>query len=239
MAGRHGRTVAKSRRSGRPIRKLFASAGAMMVAVALAATVAIPATSASGNMAQGVARPAHLQGLVVSAGIAGSAVVRDSSTVVRVYRQAGPGTASTGGWTAPIDRPINSPWGPRAVICTGGVGCDSGFHRGDDFAASCGTPFYAVTAGMVTAITRGGLAGDQIVISHAGGVSTAYSHMFDSGILVSVGQTVSAGQNIGLVGSSGDSTGCHLYFEYRIGGLPVDPVPAMASHGVALRLGGR
>jgi murein DD-endopeptidase MepM/ murein hydrolase activator NlpD len=215
------------------------------VALALASTVAIPATSASGNSVSGnsvsgsalpAPRTEHLQRLAVSAGVAEPPVVRDSSQVVRVYRQAGPGATSAGGWAAPINRPINSPWGPRTVICTNGVGCDSGFHRGDDFAASCGTPIYSVSAGTVTAITRGGLAGDEIVISHAGNVSTAYSHMFDNGILVSVGQVVSAGQNIGLVGSSGDSTGCHLYFEYRIGGLPVDPVPAMASHGILLRV---
>ena len=217
----------------------------MIVALALATTFAMPATSASANLAQTPAQQiqdsaptGHLQDLTVSRGVAEPPVVRDSSEVVRVYRATGPGTTSTGGWAAPINRPINSPWGPRAVICTPGVGCDSGFHRGDDFAAPCGTPIYAASAGTVSSITRGGLAGDEIVIQHAGGVSTAYSHMYDSGILVSMGQVVSAGQNIALVGSTGDSTGCHLYFEYRIGGLPVDPVPAMASHGIILRLGG-
>ncbi len=236
MAGRHNtQALARPRVTRRPVRKLLASAAAMLVALGLAATVAIPATSASGNSVVGGARPGHLQQLAVSADVAEQLVVRDSFQVARVYRKAAPAITSSGGWTVPIDRPINSPWGPRATICTSGVGCDSGFHRGDDFAASCGTPFYSVSAGTVTAITRGGLAGDQITVSHAGGISTAYSHMFDNGILVSIGQVVSAGQNIGLVGSSGDSTGCHLYFEYRIGGLAVDPVPAMASHGVVLR----
>lgn len=231
------------RHPARSVRKLLASSGAMIVALALATTFAMPATSASANLAQTPVSqdstpPGHLQDLAVSSRVAEPSVVRDSSQVVRVYRPTGPGTTAVGGWAAPIDRPINSPWGPRPVICTAGVGCDSGFHRGDDFAAPCGTPIYAASAGTVSSITRGGLAGDEIVIQHAGNVSTAYSHMYDSGILVSMGQVVSAGQNIALVGSTGDSTGCHLYFEYRIGGLTVDPVPAMASHGIILRLGG-
>jgi murein DD-endopeptidase MepM/ murein hydrolase activator NlpD len=179
-------------------------------------------------------QPAVLQDLTVSGRAVPATFVRDGSTITRSWKPAGPSVAAAGGWVAPIHRKITSGWGPRAVICTGGVGCDSGFHHGDDFGAPCNTPFYAVTAGVVTAVTHAGLAGDEIVITHAGGVSTAYSHMFDSGVLVSTGQRVTAGQNIGLVGSSGDSTGCHLYFEFRVNGTTVDPEPAMAAHGVIL-----
>ncbi|MET4782619.1 M23 family metallopeptidase [Glaciihabitans sp. UYNi722] len=252
MAGRHGsQPIARAwlqrfspRRSSPKrfsVRRLLASTGAMVVALGLAATMAIPAASASGGFASNgraaTYQTSHTQRLAVGTSVSAPVVTRDGLQIVRVYRQAGNSIASVGGWAIPIDRPINSPWGPRAVICTGGVGCDTGFHRGDDFGAGCNTPFYAVSDGTVTNITRGGLAGDQITVTHAGGISTAYSHMFDSGILVSIGQPVSAGQNIGLVGSSGDSTGCHLYFEYRIGDLPVDPAPAMASHGIMLRVG--
>jgi murein DD-endopeptidase MepM/ murein hydrolase activator NlpD len=221
------------------IRKLIASAGAMLAVIGLAATMAIPGTSASATQtAQSAPTTAvSAQTMKVNSSALDEPVSWDNTQVtiaVPGQRQPGPGTSTVGGWANPIYRPITSPWGPRPVICTAGVGCDSGFHRGDDFGAPCNTPFYAVTAGVVTSITHAGLAGDEIVITHAGGISTAYSHMYDSGILVSQGEQVSAGQNIGLTGSTGDSTGCHLYFEYRVNGLTVNPQPAMAAHGIIL-----
>lgn len=222
----------------RKIRKTLASVGATFVAIALAASVGIPITEASANEfsahAQLVSLDTQSQNLTVSEQVAAATAIRDGSTVSKSGRQAGPSSASSGGWSVPIHATMNSGWGPRDVICTAGVGCDSGYHRGDDFAAHCGTPIYAVSAGVVTEVTRGGLAGDEIVIRHAGNVSTAYSHMYDSGILVSLGDEVSAGQNIAQVGSSGDSTGCHLYLEYRVNGTTVDPQPALAAHGIVI-----
>ncbi len=248
MSGRHTGSVsarkgrdtvrASAPRAARRLRKALASAAAGVVVLALTAMMAIPtatASVASPSASTALTYPAgHAQGMSVSERAKVAAITRDGSTVVRAYRTAGAGVGDVGGWADPIRRPVNSPWGPRNVICTSGVGCDAGFHRGDDFAASCGTPFYAASAGVVTSVTYGGLAGDEIVIAHAGGISTAYSHMFDNGILVAKGQPVVAGQNIGRVGSSGDSTGCHLYFEYRIGRNTVDPQPAMAAHGIVL-----
>jgi murein DD-endopeptidase MepM/ murein hydrolase activator NlpD len=221
---------------------MIASAGAMLVVIGLAATMAIPATSASASSTQSTAQATSdstvpAQTMTVNSTALDEPVSWDNTKVTIStpgQRQPGPGGATVGGWANPIYRPITSPWGPRPVICTPGVGCDSGFHRGDDFGAPCNTPFYAVTAGVVTSITHAGLAGDEIVITHANGISTAYSHMYDSGILVTQGEQVTAGQNIGLTGSTGDSTGCHLYFEYRVNGLTVNPQPAMAAHGIIL-----
>ena len=77
---------------------------------------------------------------------------------------------------------------------------------------------------------------DGIVqVSHGGGVSTAYGHIVNGGIKVSRGQSVVAGQLIALVGSTGNSTGCHLHFETRINGGSTDPVPFMSARGVSLR----
>ena len=221
----------------KPLRRLLAAAVATVVSLGLASALALPAASATGAAGEVQAQAiAHgpTQSVAVARNAAMASVVRDKIVIGKAYPQGGPGIGSVDGWAKPIDRPIVSPWGPRQVICTSGVGCDSGFHRGDDFAAACGTPFYAASGGTVTSVTYAGLAGDEIVITYGQGISTAYSHMFDSGVLVSVGEKVVAGQNIGQVGSSGDSTGCHLYFEYRIQGLTVDPVPAMASHGIQL-----
>jgi murein DD-endopeptidase MepM/ murein hydrolase activator NlpD len=73
-----------------------------------------------------------------------------------------------------------------------------------------------------------------IILDHGGGITTRYLHMYASGFLIAVGQHVTAGQTIARVGSSGNSTGCHLHFETRTGGVPSDPVPFMAARGVIL-----
>ncbi|MFP3380871.1 M23 family metallopeptidase, partial [Bacillus sp. SIMBA_069] len=59
-------------------------------------------------------------------------------------------------------------------------------------------------------------------------------HIRDGGIGVTVGQHVAAGQPIAQVGSTGLSTGCHLHFEVRVGGLQIDPQPFMAARGITL-----
>ncbi|HAM13630.1 MAG TPA: M23 family peptidase, partial [Microbacterium sp.] len=61
-----------------------------------------------------------------------------------------------------------------------------------------------------------------------------YLHMYDSGMLVQTGDKVKAGDQIARVGSSGDSTGCHLHYEVRVNGQNVDPAPFMAEVGIQL-----
>ena len=65
--------------------------------------------------------------------------------------------------------------------------------------------------------------GNLVVVDHGNGLSTAYAHA--SSILVSVGQSVSQGQTVSLVGSTGHATGPHLHFEVRVNGVAVDPLP--------------
>lgn len=105
-------------------------------------------------------------------------------------------------------------------------------HAGADFGAICGTPIYAVAAGRVSYAGPSSGYGNLIVVDHGGGVSSAYAHMERSGIHVSVGQQVEAGQNIAGVGTSGGSTGCHLHLEVRLGGVATDPVAFLATKGV-------
>lgn len=97
-------------------------------------------------------------------------------------------------------------------------------HAGRDYAGNCGSPVYAPASGTIISAGEAGGAGNQVVIDHGvlGGVSlvTVYNHL--SGFARTGGQ-VSRGQVIAYVGTTGTSTGCHLHFETREDGVPVDP----------------
>lgn len=97
----------------------------------------------------------------------------------------------------------------------------SGAHTGLDIGAASGTPIKAVADGVVTYASSMGTYGNLVRISHGNGVETYYAHC--SRILVGVGQTVSAGDTIALVGSTGNSTGPHLHLEIRLNGTPINP----------------
>ncbi|MGI5985193.1 MAG: murein hydrolase activator EnvC family protein [Oscillospiraceae bacterium] len=96
------------------------------------------------------------------------------------------------------------------------------FHAGTDIGANSGTPILAADSGTVAVATYGGGYGNYVVISHGSGISTLYAHM--SSMAVSAGSTVSKGDVIGYVGSTGLSTGAHLHFEVRVGGQTTDPM---------------
>lgn len=96
-------------------------------------------------------------------------------------------------------------------------------HTGIDIGAGYGTAVLAAADGMVstTAYDAGGY-GNYIIIDHGNGNMTLYAHM--SQLNVGEGQTVTQGQRIGLVGSTGMSTGPHLHFEVYVGGTRIDPL---------------
>jgi murein DD-endopeptidase MepM/ murein hydrolase activator NlpD len=118
---------------------------------------------------------------------------------------------SSSGFIWPVNGPITSGFGPRW----------GSFHEGIDIGAACGTPIHAAASGTV--IYSGWMDGygNFVIIDHGNGLATAYGHQ--SAIYVSGGR-VSQGQTIGLVGSTGHSTGCHLHFEVRVNGNPVNPL---------------
>lgn len=96
------------------------------------------------------------------------------------------------------------------------------FHAGEDIGAPSGTPILAADSGMATVIPDNGNGyGNYIMINHGGGRVTLYAHM--SAFAISNGETVSQGQTIGYVGSTGNSTGPHLHFEVRVNGATTDP----------------
>ena len=116
---------------------------------------------------------------------------------------------------------ITSVQGNRVHPITG----QQGTHGGTDIGASYGSAIYAAGSGtVVTAYNNSaynGGYGNYAMINHGNGIQTLYAHM--SVCSVTVGQTVSAGQTIGYVGSTGRSTGPHLHFEVRVNGSRVDP----------------
>ncbi len=97
----------------------------------------------------------------------------------------------------------------------------SGYHTGTDFAAASGTPVRAAASGTVVSSGYAGAYGNRIVIRHGNGLETTYNHL--SAIAVSPGQKVSTGQQIGRVGSTGNSTGPHLHFELKRNGSFSNP----------------
>ena len=97
----------------------------------------------------------------------------------------------------------------------------SGAHTGLDIGAPNGTPIKVAADGVVKYASPMGTYGNLVIVSHGNGVETYYAHC--SRILVSVGQQVTAGDTVALVGSTGNSTGNHLHLEVRINNKPVNP----------------
>lgn len=114
---------------------------------------------------------------------------------------------------------ISSGFGYRADPFTGA----GAFHPGLDFRGPYGAPIYAAAPGVVSFVgVRSGY-GNCVEIDHGNGLITRYAHM--SGFRTVQGKQVGAGETIGLIGSTGRSTGPHLHFEVRINDRPVNPRP--------------
>ncbi|WP_194814053.1 peptidoglycan DD-metalloendopeptidase family protein [Nocardia sp. XZ_19_385] len=142
------------------------------------------------------------------------------------------GTPSLAAGIGPINRTLPLATGTFTVSDT--YGSRGGDHKGVDMAATDGTPIFSVSDGKVVAAGPASGFGNWIVVdsidTNGRGYSAVYGHMWDNGVLVRVGDTVAAGQQIGLVGSAGESSGPHLHFEIVpggrfTGGRHIDPLP--------------
>lgn len=111
-----------------------------------------------------------------------------------------------------------SPYGARLDPITG----VKSYHRGTDMACPTGTPIYASMSGKVITAGTSRIYGYYVIIEHGNGYQTLYGHM--SKIIVAKGQWVSQGTRIGLVGSTGYSTGPHLHFTVYKNGKTIDPM---------------
>ncbi|MFJ5232068.1 peptidoglycan DD-metalloendopeptidase family protein [Kitasatospora sp. NPDC088391] len=142
-------------------------------------------------------------------------------------QQTAPAASTSKGYVAP------APGSVTTGYKVAGSNWSSGYHTGIDFPVSTGTSLKAIAAGTVVSAGNGGAYGNQVVIKLADGKYAQYAHL--SSISVSAGQSVTAGQQIGLSGATGNVTGPHLHFEIRTTpdyGSDIDPVAYLAAHGV-------
>ncbi|WP_316523038.1 M23 family metallopeptidase [Kitasatospora brasiliensis] len=131
-------------------------------------------------------------------------------------------------WSAPVpNAPTSNPFGKP------NRGYAAGYHTGVDFAVRPGTPLLAVGNATVVSAGWDGSYGKEVVLRLADGHYAQYAHL--SSVAVVKGQRVSAGERIGLSGSTGNSTGPHLHFEIRTSnryGAVVNPITYLQGHGV-------
>jgi len=209
----------------------------------LFATAALP-----GPATASVAAPATIltpgasgQSLQVAAAALDPTAQRDSFTVsTPTVVGSAPATAAgevgavTGGgdvrWPFPGPVPQSSGFGYRIAPC---ATCSTA-HQGLDLTPGSGTPIGAVAAGVVRVSGMHSEFGQYVIIDHQVGgqlVSTLYAHMIIGSSPLRTGQRVAAGARVGLVGSSGRSTGAHLHLEVHQGGAtPIDPAAWLRSN---------
>ncbi|MEU8513203.1 M23 family metallopeptidase [Kitasatospora sp. NPDC048722] len=142
--------------------------------------------------------------------------------------EAAPAPAAAPDWSAPVPgAPTSNPYGvPNSEYA-------AGYHTGVDFAIDPGTPLLAVGNATVVSAGWDGSYGKEVVLRLADGRFAQYAHL--SSVEVSPGQRVSAAEEIGRSGSTGNSTGPHLHFEIRTSnryGAVINPIAYLASHGV-------
>ncbi len=235
------------------------TAAALSFAALLAAATSLSAVEAGDSFASGsaTAAPVPEPQRLLTAAVPGSVVLRDeylatTPEVLAAARSAekaaaataqalasGIRTASTYSnnldsavqWPFPVGVPISDGFGPRSS--PGGIGSTN--HKGVDFTPGQGTAIGAIADGVVSLVQRsdnGGL-GVYVVIDHVidgQPVSSWYGHMLTGSPLVSEGQAVLVGQQIGSVGNTGTSTGAHLHLEIHEDGSAVDPFAWLTAH---------
>lgn len=147
------------------------------------------------------------------------AAVGEVRSAAAAGRSASGDDLGVGPVARPLTGAVGSGYGNRVHPVHGGVK----MHHGADIGAPTGTPIHAFAAGTVTfAGSRGGY-GNMVIVEHANGITSRYAHQ--SAMDVTVGQRVTAGEQLGRVGETGTATGPHLHFELRRDGESFDPGP--------------
>ncbi|MEV7780549.1 LysM peptidoglycan-binding domain-containing M23 family metallopeptidase [Kitasatospora sp. NPDC088351] len=201
--------------------------------LALGAKAAAPAEAAKLAAPVAPAAPAAAPKPVQTAKPVKPAPQTPVQTKIEVAKPATPAPVTVAGVASYVS-PVASPKLGTAYGVAGSM-WSSGHHTGADFVVSTGTPLRAVAGGTVVKAGNGGAYGNEVEIKLADGKYAQYAHL--SSIGVRIGQTVTAGQQIGLSGATGNVTGPHLHFEIRTGagyGTDVNPIAYLRAHGVAI-----
>ena len=141
---------------------------------------------------------------------------KSASAVAENYTVAKRGTGQLA-WPVPAGGYISSPFGYRSETAINN-------HTGMDIAIGMGNAIVAADNGTVSRVIYGNYGyGNYLIVNHGNGMSTLYAHC--SKIYATVGQSVSRGDTIAAIGSTGYSTGPHLHFEVILGGTKVNPAP--------------
>lgn len=208
--------------------------GLMMISTSIPANAFFKPSNEAFGTADTAAHKQASQKVLVSADSGSLAVVRDAYTATswkeQVFLRYGnrgyaytPNPNGVIQWPFPIAVPISDGFGWRVSPC---AGCST-WHKGTDFTPGKGAIIGSIAEGVVSKVeaSHAGLGNHVIVDSQINGhlVQSVYAHMEDNSFRVVVGQHVMAGDELGLVGSTGESTGAHLHLEIHVDGVPVDP----------------
>jgi murein DD-endopeptidase MepM/ murein hydrolase activator NlpD len=136
-----------------------------------------------------------------------------------VYSPVSPDKLWEGGWIMPTGGPVTTHFGEQRSYNGGEI---TGHHKGTDIGAPEGTPVSVTNNGRVVLARQLQLRGNTVVVDHGGGVMSSYAHL--ASFAVGEGEELVQGDVVGLLGSTGLSTGAHLHWEMATGGIPVDAV---------------
>jgi murein DD-endopeptidase MepM/ murein hydrolase activator NlpD len=183
------------------------------------AMMSIPALPATAGIVERQVTVVPVQSFTAPAIAIPPAIVRDSFAT---------SSFSVVQWPVPTSTPISDWYGHRSC-----AGCTA-FHHGIDFTPGAGYPIRAIADGVVSEIGNPtGELGVYAIVDHVIDgvpVRSVYGHMQLGSIILTVGQLVSRGQVLGLVGDTGQSTGPHLHFGIIVGAQTIDPYPWILAH---------
>jgi biotin carboxyl carrier protein len=149
-------------------------------------------------------------------------IIREANSLKKVKKMLTPERFWDGEFVHPADGLFADNFGVRRII----NGIEKKPHSGNDLKAYAGTPVKSPNGGTVVYVDKMYYGGKTVVVDHGHGLSTLYMHL--SKILVNHGERVEKGEVIGLVGSTGRSTGPHLHWGAYLGGINVDPASLLS-----------
>ena len=245
-AARVGSRASQKRPFKRRLLAKLMSVGAMVGAALMIVSTSVPANAffradssspavvSASQLPKSAPVAAPVQSVLASPLVESAAVSRDAYTATSLREQIflrygnrnftyTPDPTGTIRWPFPVAVPISDGWGPRVAPCNG---CST-FHHGVDFTPGAGTAIGAIADGVVIGINDLDWSfGQHVLVDHViNGVhiQSLYAHMQTGTVRVKMGQVIKVGDEIGQVGSTGESTGAHLHLEIHINGVPVDP----------------